>query len=163
MKVDLGTGRAGISRDTAGTAATPKLTLPSGETITLTPEVVARLDSALRALRRPAASHRDLGAEIEALLSERPASSTIEIARTIRARDHDVRLTLNGDSRVEVALLGRKESSRATGRVAAGTRHEQRATDDGRTAGCAPFRNCFPRDGAARAAESALPVEASSS
>jgi hypothetical protein len=103
MKVDLGTGRAGISRDTAGTAATPKLTLPSGETITLTPEVVARLDSALRALRRPAASHRDLGAEIEALLSERPASSTIEIARTIRARDHDVRLTLNGDSRFEVA------------------------------------------------------------
>jgi hypothetical protein len=103
MKVDLGDGRAGSSRDTAGAAAPPKLTLPSGETVTLTPEVVAQLESALRTLRRRAASHRDLGAEIEALLTVRPASSTIEIARAIRARDQDVRLTLNSDSRFQLA------------------------------------------------------------
>jgi hypothetical protein len=139
MKADIGTGRAESSRENAGAAAPPKLKLPSGETITLTPEVVGELDSALRALRQHARPHRDLGAEIEALLTERPASSTIEIARAIRARDQDVRLTLNSDSRFQLAcpppgghersghgssLLGREESSQATGRVAAGRRRE---------------------------------------
>jgi hypothetical protein len=103
MRVDLGNGRAGSSRDTAGAASPPKLTLASGETVTLTLEVVAQLDSALRALRRRARPRRDLAAEIEALLTERPESSTIEIARAVRARDQDVRLTLNSDSRFQLA------------------------------------------------------------
>jgi hypothetical protein len=103
MKADIGTGRAESSRENAGDASPLKLTLASGETVTLTPEVVGELDSALRALRRHARPLRDLGAEIEALLTERPGSSTIEIARAVRARDQDVRLTLNGDSRFHVA------------------------------------------------------------
>lgn len=103
MIADVRTGRADSSRDSAGTASPPKLTLASGETITLTPEVVLELDSALRLLRRQARPHRNLGAEIESLLAERPGSSTIEIARAVRARDQDVRLTLNGDARFQVA------------------------------------------------------------
>jgi hypothetical protein len=103
MTVELGTGRTGSSRDTAGAASPHELTLPSGETITLTPDVVEKLDSALRAFRRLSRSHRDLGAEIEGLLTERPALSTTEIARAIRARDQDVRLTLNRDPRFQLA------------------------------------------------------------
>jgi hypothetical protein len=103
MKADVGTGRAESSSENAGAASAPILTLASGETVTLTPDALGELDSALRLLRRQDRLHRDLGAEIEALLTERPGLSTIEIARAIRARDQDVRLTLNGDSRFQVA------------------------------------------------------------
>jgi hypothetical protein len=131
MRVDLGNGRTGSSLDTPGAASPPKLTLASGETVTLTPEVVAQLDSALRALRRHVRPRRDLAAEIEALLTERPESSTIEIARAIRARDRDVRLALNGDSRFQLACppAGRSRKVKAWG-LASGPRG---AVPSGRT------------------------------
>lgn len=122
MKAGLTTGRAGSSGDNAGPASSPKLALASGETVTLTPEVVAQLDSALRALRRHGRPHRDLGAEIEALLTERPGSSTIEIARAIRARDHDVRLALNRDSRFQLACPPAGRSRKVKAWILASTR-----------------------------------------
>jgi hypothetical protein len=79
----------------------PQLVLVTGETVTLSDEVIAQLEAALRARRAGEAEPRDLFAEIATCLERNPGSSTTEIARAIRARDADVRRILNRDPRFQ--------------------------------------------------------------
>jgi hypothetical protein len=78
-----------------------ELRLPAGATLILPAGLVADLEGAVRAWRGQQIEQRDLVAEIEDFLTLHPGTSTTEIARAIRARDHDVRSILRGGGRFQ--------------------------------------------------------------
>jgi hypothetical protein len=104
MNAEVDNGRTDNCCDEVEAVRPSKLAFASGETIALTQEVIVQLDSLLRAWRRLTIPQRELGDEIETFLSESPGSSTIDIARGIRARDRDVRRILISDPRFRRSL-----------------------------------------------------------
>ena len=75
------------------------LKLPGITPIPLTAELATHLEAALREHRRRRPGSRDLAQEATGFLRRHPLASTIEIARGIGARDHDVRTILHSEPR----------------------------------------------------------------
>ena len=77
------------------------LRLPDGLTVRLDAQQVAEIESAIKRWREERRVKRDLGAEISGYLDAYPESTVTEIARSIRARDHRVRNTLESNPRFQ--------------------------------------------------------------
>jgi len=95
------------------------LKLPGTAPIVLADTVVAQLEAALREYRRRQRGSRDLGSELAAFLRGHPGSSTIEIARHVKARDTDVRFVLRSDPRFNRAVAAANRSTRVRGWILA--------------------------------------------
>jgi len=76
-----------------------ELRMPDGVAWPLSADLVADLEAAVRAWNRQNTRPRGIEDEIETYLSDHPAASALEIARGIRARDHDVRAILINNPR----------------------------------------------------------------
>lgn len=93
-ELEAGVGTRDAASDLAIATRFTELKLVTGQTIPLTNEVVTQLEAELRSLRRSNTKRRNLVSEIRAYLTDHPGSSALEIARAIRARDHDIRSIL---------------------------------------------------------------------
>ena len=87
--------------------------LPAGALLTLPADAVAAFKASLRAQRRLATPKRDLAVEIEAFLTRRGVATVPEIARSIAARDADVRRMLEADDRFVRVSTAAGRSSKA--------------------------------------------------
>src|SRR4051794_3666481 len=77
------------------------ITLQNGVELSLSPELVAELEAVVRRWRHQLGAPRVLADEIATYLEQHSTASSIELARALRARDQDVRHTLQGDPRFE--------------------------------------------------------------
>jgi hypothetical protein len=84
-------------------------------TVVIRPEEVPGLAATIRSWNRESRPPRDLAAEIVSYLATNPGASVPEIARAIRARDHDVRSNLQGDERFRIVSPKPGRSSRVIG------------------------------------------------